>query len=1243
MANKCDTELIKLKEDSNVVERLFQLELEDSLGKLIGFPQDGNPQYKKHKLLYDSMFDYITESGRISHFSLDPHEAVKQWGQYFSDKYLEEITSSSVFNSPRKVGALYNKFQRVVKERKKRIKKNKKRGNMSPTSVALLPPSILAMKEDRFGFISRLVDKTKSLSDNIRQSYVAYDTKLKDSLLAYARNIDRIYPNVDNAKVMNGIYGLTDKEANPIIIRDVKKNKNGENVFFIEYENDNDLIDYNDRERVWISQKKLGISKDAYDEAFKRKYIDEFFNDLLHGQTRQIKWKTRKDLLKNKKHSLTYEHIMAREQVRKKTDDVRDDSPEVQNLMLEIEGEEYRVKYTMIKEIDFDGEEVYNAYITAIQDATGEWHNKDYLLETLVLENLKDGFYRALKSETRTDYQQIMDSEKLSKIDKMNKKAKTKELESFFSNEDHIVESAYNIYTDFEYMNQPDELMIKASSSRKGKAEPKNIWEMLKDHRDTFKDIGDDIQAFVKKNLMKRRKLEATVKGRLLSKGMSEEEAKEWMDEHIYSVADTDTAAWEYEGKIYTKDGQFSLLKDNYGPMLWSKKEYNRMTDKRQRRIEQELEEGSLSDTEVLSLEKQLKDIIRIRRNAEGLDEESSSVLIDSQSSLYTERREVWTNNLTRRRDGRVTADYMDRTFRNLHKNSTIINLLESIDSVLNVETHMPNDILDYMTNRVKTSFGKTDTKTSVLTPLGWKKVDNIKIANVLNKLPSILRGGRTWDANSAEKLWLTWNGLLTMNYLGAAGAAGNRTQSANLIVRWGWNKWWDTRRKMSEDPDFWERVSDNAGITNILSVFHDMMLGGGESEFSDQGFLVGSQYATEAIMGAPIPLPTLNFKRWRQVLRASKDSFVKNGDKSIDHILLKLIKKDKLRGSEGDIQYARQIETILNISNNTGMLDVNKLTAKQKLDLKAKREAWYDLFTLSKDQNEKDIVEARLKNLLGNIEQHQLKTMITFKLSFWWGKDLGKEMFTFTEGERYMRKEAAVMSLLIADDMGTLGKGEDRFFSPIAIKIARDAVYNTMFGMSTEFLGDAFTGIGKSFGQYKSYPLFQTIKDWNTVENYIDSKKGRSSLLESPTRLISALWDSHKDGGYDPSNKKLDHEALALLRLITIRGTATALTSIMHVFPLGARLLRGGERVLGFGAPLGAVGTMRAVENPMFAFTFRLALWSLLMATAGSGSDEEKKLKNDWFTRIAFLTIPALIVTFIRWTYGTLDKMYED
>jgi len=204
---------------------------------------------------------------------------------------------------------------------------------------------------------------------------------------------------------------------------------------------------------------------------------------------------------------------------------------------------------------------------------------------------------------------------------------------------------------------------------------------------------------------------------------------------------------------------------------------------------------------------------------------------------------------------------------------------------------------------------------------------------------------------------------------------------------------------------------------------------------------------------------------------------------------------------------------------------------------------------------------------------------------------------------------------------------------SPDAVKIARDAVYQSMFGMSPVYMADAFDGAGRGLMQYKAYPLQQTIHDYEVWKAFNNANRhiGHGDMAR---RLIQAHWDVLKQmgwrmkgekalGRYNPKDKYLDHEALAMLRLLYTRVLSTGIATSIGLIPF----LGSAFRMTGFSSGLGA---LRSAENPVVAITFRLLVWGLLLGM-GMDEDELEDRAGDIGSRISMLLLPVIIGSFVR------------
>ena len=86
---------------------------------------------------------------------------------------------------------------------------------------------------------------------------------------------------------------MQDGEGRLITVHDRKLNANGKPTLQVTFkdreyrEDDNGMIVPN---KKWIAMSTLKINEEMYKSAYINKYTDDFVNDILHGQTRFVKW-----------------------------------------------------------------------------------------------------------------------------------------------------------------------------------------------------------------------------------------------------------------------------------------------------------------------------------------------------------------------------------------------------------------------------------------------------------------------------------------------------------------------------------------------------------------------------------------------------------------------------------------------------------------------------------------------------------------------------------------------------------------------------------------------------------------------------------------------------------------------------------------------------------------------------------------------------------------------------------------
>ena len=1261
MANNCDLSLINIENANKQAVTAFKLDADDAVISLIGIPKKGD---KLHNDFYNDMYNYFMKSGDNAHYDLDPWVMGTQWRNYFNDVFVDDVNPDSIKISKHRLKSMYVRFKKIRDKREKAFGDNSRKDGMSNSARALLPPSILAMRNDRYGFISKLVKSTKEMADKIKQSYARFDSDVSKVAKRFLTNARGLYDLSDKSAVLDGL-SMQDGEGRLITVHDRKLNANGKPTLQVTFkdreyrEDDNGMIVPN---KKWIAMSTLKINEEMYKSAYINKYTDDFVNDILHGQTRFVKWHSFSEARDDANILIEAEMQLLSHRVNTKRKNVTNRSRKFKQTSITIKDPNNPNKtlwsgvysYVMIKDGQGQGKEVYNSYLTGVKPDGGEYLNeKDskYQLKNgginefqLVRDALRDGYYTSNQTHVFTNHQKRLSVDEIKAFglnngDKLSKERYLAHLNKLDEADALYPEnSQHKAYVEFNYMEkQPDPEMTEEKVLEEGDANYANMWELVSQYRNTYQEVGKDIKKFGKRTQNKRAKVESNIRAELKKKGLKPDEIKIWMEENIYKVGGLESRIWEDKrtGTIHTPDSTLELKQENYAPIKWNKGNFFKMLDRTIFEIQKRLQDeaSTLDENSIAELQEDLKEFQEMAHAT--ADRIPNEKMIDQAMSIHKKQRKLWTDPVTRRKGAQVHVDYLDDTYRNLHKNELMIDLIEQMHNVIRTDAGLAEDSIDYMVNRVKLATGKNDTNVSVPTPLGWAQWSNTKVAHMMNKLPEWFKRGRVWDADGVEPFWLTTNGLLTMKFLGPGGAIGNRTQSLNNIIAWGWKSHQHMREELETNSDYWNDVVDGTGVLNLISVFNDVMLQGGDVQFSDAGFApLMDEILMKGAFGASIPVPTKKFVDWRRVAKAGKPAWIKNGSKSIDLVLLKLMQGNLTKDEKADAQYGRELDSVINEFNNTdGGYDIDSMSDSLKREVQIRRGAYWDLQMTNKDENRREILEKRFRALMGDVKDNQLRKMVTFKLSYW-ATGYGKKLFTFTHGEQQMRKETAVQALLVAEAKGLLGnKGSraDRMKSPDAIRIARNAVYQMMFGMSPVHLGEMFSGVGRTLAQYKSYPLFQHIKDHNTMTNFTNGGDATSRLFKEFNRMIRFREYNVQD--------VRDHEAAAAARLILTRGVSSIIVATISMMSVLQPIIRG-VQIKG-GVSLSA--TMRSTENPLFGTAYRSILWATMFMMGWGEEEERDKVADDTANRISFLFVPAIIGAFARWGYDFYKKGDEN
>ena len=1151
--------------------------------------------YDYHKKLHEMMVDFLLEGGEIGMsvgVHIDPHIKIRSFYNMLNDKYIIPITPKTIMHM-RRPKSVHDYVKKI-------IGLNRTAKGLTSFEKAFMPPSLVAARADRFGLVDRVIRSSLRLTDNTRQAYAEYQAELETVRTGITNNINTHIisgaATVNNSS-MDGLYGFTDRDNKKVIII-------GEDAdtYTVMYEDDPD------RARTKVSKNSINVTTDQIRMALVEKYRDELLNDLGHGQVRHIvpmaiptnksaksKWLKSNDGKKvmNKIDRLKY---YGAENLK---------SPDIRTITHK--GVAY--SYVMVKQGEESVGETYHAYVTRIEKPgvkprptvkTG-YDAKEFK------EALKEGFY---KSEVKASF-----SPTLTKRNRFIKGSVDKRWRGFR-----------------RMSRQPNSSIM--SEVAEVRADPglkyNSLWEELLTYRTVFKKIAVDMKSRITNEEKTMSSLLRNLQRSLKTSGSLSKEVIEEMVTAIANMSGAESRVFiSKDGTIHSLNAFFSPVGENYFPVKFHRRELDSFVDaaisemnerKLQLSAEMTKDERDALDTDIEEMEEYGKALA-------GLDENSSeeyiSRLVFLQKAVHTKHRKKFSDHAVRRKDDRVTNDYLNNTYRTLVRNDLIAELVLTVDkmSKLKISPGLLEEEVNYMINRVKVAIGDPNTRA------GWGRLrwGNEVIANKMNNLKAIAGMQQNWTPGTSEHLFLVLNGLTTMRLLGSKPALGNRTQSVNDAITYGFPLLFDAWKDY-KNP-YWQGVINNTGVLNLVSMFQDVMVSGQEVKITDAG-MVSHPLFLVLTAGFSQTLPTKNLVNWGRVYNLGREKFIKGA-------LEKTGEKD-----------------IKNIYEFLGR-QAKKAEGLERRDIEYLAEIYWDLLYATENEQSPEIVRARIKSLVGDIADAKLKKMVAWKLS--WNFEPLKELFTFTAGEKALRGLTVVAALKAADAMGALGttrelkdaedfdgvevKVQDRFLSDVAVNIARNAVYSTQFGMSQVYLGEAFGGAGRSGLQYKAYPLQQTIRDYNTFANFANGSSGVGDSIE---RLLRSQAGAIKHGfrrrilrqeqyKYSPGTKGIDHEARSVVRLLGTRLLASFIAAFIEVLPgigYSVRLMTGNT----------AFGAVRSMENPIAGVFMRLV--ALTVATAADWNDDDEN--NEIYDDIARLILPVIVSMAIQYIIAKKD-MYEE
>ena len=404
-------------------------------------------------------------------------------------------------------------------------------------------------------------------------------------------------------------------------------------------------------------------------------------------------------------------------------------------------------------------------------------------------------------------------------------------------------------YVSFEQMeNEPSENLMPF------------VWDLVNEIRNQLNLVYDDAHSKAVKVESERNRLQAKLLEKYKSQGLTEEAAKEEIKK-LLNIGGVESRIWvDANGEIRTNTTYAKRKGENYVPHMYTHSSVRKQLMQQIKAIDIKINSAKNEDR----LERLNKGKAVLVEILKGLgDNTDSSGMVDLLSNPYLKHITGWTNQTERRKDSGIYQEYLDHTYRNIHKNELIVEMLETIDTMHGLKR--PDGTISFIKNRIKLAMGDSDTRSMNATPIGFRESGYRKTAEFWNKLPKFMRGGVIHDAQSAERMtkWLTTPS--TIRYLGAEPALGNQTQIVNQVIQVGFGTALEAYRLRKNQRDFTDRIIQNTGVLNILNQFSDIMNVDGDAKWNDFLFFPGGSM--------PNPVQLYEFA---QLIKAGREDLLK-------------------------------------------------------------------------------------------------------------------------------------------------------------------------------------------------------------------------------------------------------------------------------------------------------------------------------------------------------------------------------
>ena len=542
----------------------------------------------------------------------------------------------------------------------------------------------------------------------------------------------------------------------------------------------------------------------------------------------------------------------------------------------------------------------------------------------------------------------------------------------------------------------------------------------------------------------------------------------------------------------------------------------------------------------------------RNKLNLDPLIDEDRKPLFLANRILSTKHRTLFTNKKERIKDRSIWVNYIDKTFRELHR----INLKTQALATFTALRNQPS-IVKYLSSELHNTMGNPSAES------GFLGIDWLTEENIAKLIPGVK------DANDLNTKSLFIRSYKTYANMGFSPGFTNNFQRSNIIIDRGLKPWleaYDARINGARGftSEELEQQVRETGVLEPGNAMIDMLtigMGGNSSNIKE----------------AYVP--------WRDMWQLWKaDTLQKYLDNS--------------SGWDKVIENARKV------SYN------EKITAEE---IKKVKEQLYDF--MHNDKATKKYLKDKLKEMRLGFYQSQMNRLVRWRISWapfgGWEKFTlkgGEEEMRIEHGiEAFFRAE----ELGMVDKSYDNWKYTD---NPEVVQFARTMVYNHLFGMNSPHLPKIFRGgFSGLYFQWKQYDWNQVQQEYKVLRNAALASPTELPYwggMTLPARMMKNLMKRSKNvkltSGEDMMVDKF-------INMFAIRGTISMLTQyawyntdILGVGKTIQTIARG--LGIGGGSPIimrGAAG----MESVLVRRSFNLAMLAAMIIsymTRGGGLDVE-------------------------------------